>query len=236
MIQAAEADLTRKPVDPSPPPGWCCSARSGHAAGGHQAGRAGLARIMQVALRSGIAAATGAAWARWRGQRLDLLGPALRPGLLAGALFAAEVLVDGGGLDAPPRALAVVLYTSPGFTALEPPLHHPRRASLAGAKDKYDLDAPSDRRRRGPRRRAGCPGRSLLRSPLRLRAGAACRSPSREAAVRARDARPVGDAGNPVPDRVRQGHRLQGRSDLRERVVPGPALAMTPSAGAAPPC
>jgi drug/metabolite transporter (DMT)-like permease len=78
-----------------------------------------IAPIMQVALRSGISAALVAAWARWREQPLDLLGPALRPGLLAGVLFAAEFLFVAEGLRHTTAShMAVFLYTSPVFTAL----------------------------------------------------------------------------------------------------------------------
>ncbi|MGA8889916.1 MAG: DMT family transporter [Anaeromyxobacteraceae bacterium] len=78
-----------------------------------------VAPVMQVALRSGISAALVAAWARWRGQALDLLGPRLRPGLLAGALFAAEFLLVAEGLRHTSAShMAVFLYTSPVFTAL----------------------------------------------------------------------------------------------------------------------
>lgn len=78
-----------------------------------------VAPIMQVALRSGLSAALVAGWARLRGQRLDLLGPTLRPGLLAGALFAAEFLFVAEGLRHTSAShMAVFLYTSPVFTAL----------------------------------------------------------------------------------------------------------------------
>jgi drug/metabolite transporter (DMT)-like permease len=78
-----------------------------------------IAPIMQVALRSGLSAALVAAWARWRGPPLDLLGPALRPGLLAGVLFAAEFLFVAEGLRHTTAShMAVFLYTSPVFTAL----------------------------------------------------------------------------------------------------------------------
>ena len=78
-----------------------------------------VAPIMQVALRSGLSAALVAAWARWRGQPLGLLGPTLRPGLLAGALFAGEFLFVAEGLRHTSAShMAVFLYTSPVFTAL----------------------------------------------------------------------------------------------------------------------
>ncbi len=78
-----------------------------------------VAPVMQVALRSGLSAALVAGWARLRGQRLDLLGPTLRPGLLAGALFAGEFLFVAEGLRHTTAShMAVFLYTSPVFTAL----------------------------------------------------------------------------------------------------------------------
>ena len=78
-----------------------------------------IAPIMQLALRSGLSAALVAGWARWRRQPLDLLGPALRPGLLAGTLFAAEFLFVAEGLRHTTAShMAVFLYTSPIFTAL----------------------------------------------------------------------------------------------------------------------
>jgi drug/metabolite transporter (DMT)-like permease len=86
-----------------------------------------VAPVMQVALRSGLSAALVAGWARLRGERLGLLGPTLRPGLLAGALFAAEFLFVAEGLRHTSAAhMAVFLYTSPVFTALG--LHFSLRA------------------------------------------------------------------------------------------------------------
>jgi drug/metabolite transporter (DMT)-like permease len=78
-----------------------------------------VAPVMQVALRSGLSAVLVAAWARLRRQRLALLGPTLRPGLVAGALFAAEFLFVAEGLRHTTAShMAVFLYTSPVFTAL----------------------------------------------------------------------------------------------------------------------
>jgi drug/metabolite transporter (DMT)-like permease len=86
-----------------------------------------VAPVMQVALRSGLSAVLVAAWGRLRRQRLDLLGPTLRPGLVAGALFAAEFLFVAEGLRHTTAShMAVFLYTSPVFTALG--LHFTLRA------------------------------------------------------------------------------------------------------------
>jgi drug/metabolite transporter (DMT)-like permease len=75
--------------------------------------------IMQVALRSGISAALVALLVRLRGERLSLLGPTFRPGVLAGALFAAEFLFIAEGLRHTSAShMSVFLYTSPVFTAL----------------------------------------------------------------------------------------------------------------------
>jgi drug/metabolite transporter (DMT)-like permease len=72
-----------------------------------------------VALRSGISAVLVAAWSWRRGESLDLLGPTLWPGLLAGVLFAAEFLFVAEGLRHTTAShMAVFLYTSPVFTAL----------------------------------------------------------------------------------------------------------------------
>jgi len=78
-----------------------------------------VAPIMQVALRSGLSALLVAGWARLRGQPLGLLGPTLRPGLLAGLLFSGEFLFVAEGLRHTTAShMAVFLYTSPVFTAL----------------------------------------------------------------------------------------------------------------------
>jgi drug/metabolite transporter (DMT)-like permease len=75
--------------------------------------------IMQVALRSGLSAVLVALLVRFRGEKLSLHGPTLRPGLLAGALFAAEFLFIAEGLRHTSAShMAVFLYTSPVFTAL----------------------------------------------------------------------------------------------------------------------
>ena len=78
-----------------------------------------VAPIMQVALRSGLSALLVAGLMIWRGGGLSLGGRTARPGLLAGALFAAEFLFIAEGLRRTSAShMAVFLYTSPVFTAL----------------------------------------------------------------------------------------------------------------------
>ena len=78
-----------------------------------------VAPILQVALRSGISASLVVLLVRLRGERLALGGPTLRPGVLAGALFAAEFLFVAEGLRHTTAShMSVFLYTSPAFTAL----------------------------------------------------------------------------------------------------------------------
>lgn len=75
--------------------------------------------IMQVGLRSGLSAALVLLLMRARGERLSLRDGTLRPGLLAGALFAAEFLFVAEGLRRTSAAhMAVLVYTSPIFTAI----------------------------------------------------------------------------------------------------------------------
>jgi drug/metabolite transporter (DMT)-like permease len=77
-----------------------------------------VAPIVQVALRSGLSALLVAGFAAWRGERLRWRGN-WRPGLLAGALFAAEFVFIAEGLRHTTAShMAVFLYTSPIFTAL----------------------------------------------------------------------------------------------------------------------
>jgi len=75
--------------------------------------------IMQVGLRSGMSAALVLLLMRARGERLSLRDGTLRPGLLAGALFAAEFLFVAEGLRRTSAShMAVLVYTSPIFTAV----------------------------------------------------------------------------------------------------------------------
>ena len=75
--------------------------------------------IMQVGLRSAISAALVLLLMCCRGEKLSLRDGTLRPGLLAGALFAAEFLFVAEGLRRTSAShMAVLLYTSPIFTAI----------------------------------------------------------------------------------------------------------------------
>ncbi|HTT70933.1 MAG TPA: DMT family transporter [Anaeromyxobacteraceae bacterium] len=77
-----------------------------------------LAPILQVGLRSGLSALLVGAFSAWRGERLPPWRQTFRPGLLAGALFAAEFLFVAEGLRHTTAShMAVFLYTSPIFTA-----------------------------------------------------------------------------------------------------------------------
>jgi drug/metabolite transporter (DMT)-like permease len=77
-----------------------------------------VAPIMQVSLRSGLSALLVAWFGAWRGERLRWPRRTWRPGLLAGALFAAEFLFIAEGLRHTTAShMVVFLYTSPIFTA-----------------------------------------------------------------------------------------------------------------------
>jgi drug/metabolite transporter (DMT)-like permease len=75
--------------------------------------------IMQVALRSGISATLVALLMWFRREPLSLRDGTLRPGLVAGALFASEFLFLAEGLRHTSAShIAVLVYTSPIFTAI----------------------------------------------------------------------------------------------------------------------
>lgn len=75
--------------------------------------------MMQVALRSGMSAVLVWLLMRWRGERLDLGGRDLKPGLLVGLLFAVEFLFVAEGIRHTTAShAAVFLYTAPIFVAL----------------------------------------------------------------------------------------------------------------------
>jgi drug/metabolite transporter (DMT)-like permease len=78
-----------------------------------------IAPIMQIALRSGIAAILVGLLMFFRGERMSLADGTWRPGLLVGFLFALEYLFLGEGLRHTSASHAVVfLYTAPVFAAL----------------------------------------------------------------------------------------------------------------------
>jgi drug/metabolite transporter (DMT)-like permease len=84
-----------------------------------KAAAADVTPLMQIALRTGIAAVlVGLLMAR-RGERIRLCDGTWRPGLLVGFLFALEFLLVGEGLRFTSAAhMVVFLYTAPIFVAL----------------------------------------------------------------------------------------------------------------------
>ena len=75
--------------------------------------------MMQIGLRSGAAAVLVWLWMRWHGQRLQFADGSWRPGLVVGALFAAEFVLVGESLRHTSAAhLVVLLYTAPIWAAL----------------------------------------------------------------------------------------------------------------------
>jgi drug/metabolite transporter (DMT)-like permease len=84
-----------------------------------KAAAADVTPLMQIALRTGIAAVlVGLLMAR-RGERIRISDGTWRPGLLVGFLFALEFLLVGEGLRFTTAAhMVVFLYTAPIFVAL----------------------------------------------------------------------------------------------------------------------
>lgn len=78
-----------------------------------------IAPVLQLALRSGIAAVLVAGYMKWRREPLALTGRNWRQGLTVGTLFTLEYLFLGESLRYTTASHAVVfLYTSPVFAAL----------------------------------------------------------------------------------------------------------------------
>ncbi len=78
-----------------------------------------IAPIMQIGLRSGVAALLLGLWMWWRHERMSITDGTLRAGLTVGALFALEFMLVGEGLRHTSASHAVVfLYTAPIFVAL----------------------------------------------------------------------------------------------------------------------
>lgn len=75
--------------------------------------------ILQAGLRSGIAALLVLGWAQWRGIPLLARDGSLRPGLLAGFLFALEFVFIFVGIEyTTVSRMVVFLYVAPCFTVL----------------------------------------------------------------------------------------------------------------------
>jgi drug/metabolite transporter (DMT)-like permease len=80
---------------------------------------AGISPVLQVGLRSAGAAVLVFVWARLRGLNLFAIDATLRPGVLAGTLFALEFVCIFAGLEYTAASRMVVfLYTAPCFTVL----------------------------------------------------------------------------------------------------------------------
>ncbi len=78
-----------------------------------------IAPIMQIGIRSGVAALLVGLLMWWRKERMSVTDGTLRAGLLVGVLFALEFLLVGEGLRHTSASHAVVfLYTAPIFAAL----------------------------------------------------------------------------------------------------------------------
>ena len=97
-----------------------------------KAAAADVTPLMQIAVRSGVAALLVALLMRWRGSPIDLAGPHWRAGLAVGTLFGLEFLLVGEALRFTSASHTVVLlYTAPIFVALG--LHWKLPAERLGA-------------------------------------------------------------------------------------------------------
>lgn len=78
-----------------------------------------IAPILQIAVRSGVAAVLVALLMAWRREPLELSDRTWRPGILVGALFGLEFIFLGEGLRYTTAShMAVFLYTAPFFAAI----------------------------------------------------------------------------------------------------------------------
>lgn len=78
-----------------------------------------IAPILQIAIRSGVAAVLVALLMAWRREPLNLSDGTWRPGLLVGILFGVEFVFLGEGLRYTTAShMAVFLYTAPFFAAI----------------------------------------------------------------------------------------------------------------------
>ena len=91
-----------------------------------------VAPLMQIALRSGVAAALVGLLLLWRREAFLVGNGTWRPGLVVGGLFALEFLLIGEGLRHTSAShMVVLLYTAPIFVALA--LHWKLPAERLGA-------------------------------------------------------------------------------------------------------
>ena len=82
-----------------------------------------IAPMLQIALRSGVAAVLVGVLMVWRRERVSLASGHWRPGLVVGVLFALEFMLVGQGLRFTSAShMVVFLYSAPVFAALG--LHH----------------------------------------------------------------------------------------------------------------
>jgi drug/metabolite transporter (DMT)-like permease len=80
---------------------------------------ADISPIMQIGLRSGVAALLVGVLMAWRGERMNLGDGTLRPGVMVGLLFGVEFLLVAEGLRHTSAShMVVFLYTAPIFAAL----------------------------------------------------------------------------------------------------------------------
>lgn len=78
-----------------------------------------VAPVLQIAIRSGVAAVLVALLMAWRGEPLNLADGTWKPGLVVGALFGFEFVFLGEGLRYTTAShMAVFLYTAPFFAAI----------------------------------------------------------------------------------------------------------------------
>ena len=78
-----------------------------------------ISPLLQIALRSGVAALLVGLLIAWRGERMTWQDGTWRPGLLVGILFALEFLLVGEGLRFTSAShMVVLLYTAPIFVAI----------------------------------------------------------------------------------------------------------------------
>ena len=75
--------------------------------------------VLQIALRSAVAAGCVWLYMHSRGERMDFSGGIWKPGMVIGLLFGLEYLLVGEGLRLTSAAhIVVFLYTAPIFAAL----------------------------------------------------------------------------------------------------------------------